>query len=183
MKQGTLVHFVAVVFQATASNGMRGETGAAICSAFPIPLRSSLRNALECLKSNRTAVPVHAVAIARRPPFGVSTAFFFCCPFDTYWGRLRRCSARLRRFFCAQQMARAPHQVCRRKMRFRTAGLHFQAPRCQAATCDGSETLVHETTISAISLVGPRKEAHRLLAVRKKRGAKSASVRASFFIN
>src|SRR5437879_656944 len=32
-------------------------------------------HAPERLKGNRTAVPVHAVAIARRPPFGASTAF------------------------------------------------------------------------------------------------------------
>jgi len=43
-------------------------------------------------------------------------------------------------------------------------------------TSGASETLVHETTISAISPLGARKEAHRLLAVWKKRGANSASV-------
>ena len=45
-----------------------------------------------------------------------------------------------------------------------------------ATTSDGLETLVHETTISTISPLGARKEAHRLLAAWKKRGAKSASV-------
>jgi hypothetical protein len=42
-------------------------------------------------------------------------------------------------------------------------------------TSDGLETLVHETTISAISPLGARKEAHRLLAAWKKRGANSAT--------
>ncbi len=45
-----------------------------------------------------------------------------------------------------------------------------------AATSDGLETLVHETTISVISPHGARKEAHRLLTAWKKRGANSARV-------
>jgi len=48
--------------------------------------------------------------------------------------------------------------------------------RIYAATSDGLETLLHETTVSAISPLGARKEAHRLLAAWKKRGANGASV-------
>jgi hypothetical protein len=41
---------------------------------------------------------------------------------------------------------------------------------------DGLDSLLYRTTVSAITPLGARKDAHRLLAEWKRRGAKSARV-------
>jgi hypothetical protein len=82
-------------------------------------------HAPERLKSNRTAVRAHAVAIARRLPFGASTTFSSAAV-STISKANSADVLQFAQVFCAQQMPRPPHQTCRPKIVFPTVGLHFR---------------------------------------------------------
>jgi hypothetical protein len=60
-------------------------------------------HAPERLQSNRTAVRAHAVAIARRPPFGASTVFSSAAV-STLLGQILQMFCTFAQVFCAHRI-------------------------------------------------------------------------------
>jgi hypothetical protein len=74
-------------------------------------------------------------------------SFCFCCRFDAYWGRFRRCSARLRRSSALSRWRAHRIKLVVERSRFRQQVSTSSVPRYQAATCfdqNGLSALAHE---------------------------------------
>jgi hypothetical protein len=103
MKQGSPVHFVARLFQPIAPNPQHMRRNTERCGILGVPHAAPVHrfdmHAPERLKSHRTAIRTHAVAIAPRPLGLFGCAFFGCrsgffrCDFCKSSARLRRSSA------------------------------------------------------------------------------------------
>jgi hypothetical protein len=74
-------------------------------------------------------------------------SFFFRCRCAAFWGRFRRCSARLRRSFALSRWRAHRIKLVVERSRFRQQVSISSVPRYQAATCfdqNGLSALAHE---------------------------------------
>jgi hypothetical protein len=90
------------------------------------PVHRLHMHAPERAKRNRTAVRTHAVAIASRP-LGLVRLPVLRLPFRLFPARVLQIFRTLAQIPCAHQMARPPHQTCRRKIVFPTVVLRVKS--------------------------------------------------------
>jgi hypothetical protein len=121
MKQASPVHFVAGLFQPIAPNPQRMRRQTQRCGILGVPHAAPIHrfdmHAPERLKSHRTAVGPHAVAIAPRP-LGRVRLPVLRLPSRLFPAQFLQIFRTLVQIVRAQQMTRPPHQTCRRKIVF-----------------------------------------------------------------
>jgi hypothetical protein len=130
MKQASPVHFVAGLFQPIAPNAQRMRRQTERCGVLGVPHAAEVHrfdmHAPERLKSQRTAVRTHAVAIAPRP-LGPVRLRVLRLPFRLLPAQFLQIFRTLAQILRAHQMARPPHQTCRRKIVFPAVVLRVQS--------------------------------------------------------
>jgi hypothetical protein len=144
MKQGPAVHFVAGLFQAIAPDAQRMRRETECCGVLNV-LHAAPVHRLQCMRQNaRSAIgplSLRTLWRLRRGLFGRFGGRFFRYRSGFFRHNFCRSSARLRRS-SAQQMARPPHQTCRRKIVLPAVMLRFQRASIPGRNMVRSERVV-----------------------------------------